>query len=153
MPTTTHSRSLHIDAPVATVFDYVKDPHNFYDVISEVPGSGLVSHMKAELTDVSMTPDGGVGTTYAFRGKLFIFNLDAVLTREDFAVNERIVDHSNRGVTWTSTFEPDETGTTYTLACSMSAKVPLMDKVEDLSWHGDRDLDQMLGRFKEVIEG
>ncbi len=29
MSTTTHTRSMHIDAPVATVFDYIKDPHHF----------------------------------------------------------------------------------------------------------------------------
>lgn len=154
MSTTTHTRSIHVDAPVETVFDHVKDPHSFYAVMSEFPGSRLVGHIKAELTDVSLTPDGGLGSTWSFNGALFIFHYDATFTREEYVPNERIVDrNADAGTSWTFTVEPDETGTTLGMSFTMSSKVPLLDKVEDrLSWDGDGDLDTMLTMFKKAIE-
>ncbi len=154
MSTTTHTRSVHIDAPVEKVFDYVKDPHHFFAVMSEAPGSRLTGHVKGELTGVEMAPDGGVGSTWSFKGALFIYHFDAVLTRTEFTPNERIVDdNSDAGATWTSTFEPDGTGTSFTLAFTTSSKLPLVDKAVDaLSWKGDHDLDAMLGSFKKAIE-
>jgi hypothetical protein len=49
--------------------------------------------------------------------------------------------------------EPDQTGTTLSLAFEWSTKVPLVDKAVDrVAWNGDRDLDTMLAHFKEAIE-
>jgi hypothetical protein len=154
MSTTTHTRSIHVDAPVAKVFDYVKDPRNFYTVISEFHGSRLTGRMKAELTDVSMTPDGGLGSTWSFTGTLFIFHLDATFTREEYVPNERIVDrNADAGTAWTFTVKPDETGTTLGMSFAISSRVPLLDKAEDVvSWNGDSDLDTMLTLFKTAIE-
>jgi len=154
MSETTHTRSIHIDAPVEQVFDYVKDPHHFHAVMNGAPGSRATGHVKAELTDVSMTPDDGVGSTWSFKGALFIFHFDATLTREEYVTNQRIVD-SNRsaGATWTCTFEPDETGTTFSLGFTMSTTLPLIDKAADwLSWDANRDLDAMLAAWKQAIE-
>lgn len=144
MTTTTHKRSVHIDAAVATVFDYVKDPHHFYDAFPDEQGTTL--------TDVTLTPEGVV-STYAWKGKMFIFHHEGVMTREDYIPNERIVDHSSTGPVWTYTFEPDPTGTTLSLAIEYSTKVPLMDKVIDrVVWNGGRDLDTMLANMKKAIE-
>ncbi len=144
MTITTHKRSLHIDAPVERVFDYVQDPQHFYDAFPE-------SH--AMLTDVMSTPDGVV-STYAWTGRLmFFFHIDGIMTREGYIPNERIVDRSSTGPVWTYTFEPDPTGTTLSLAFEYSSKVPLADKVVDrLAWNGDRDLDSILANFKKAIE-
>lgn len=154
MSETTHTRSIHIDAPVEQVFDYVKDPHNFYAVMNEVPGSRATGHVEAELTDVSMTPDGGVGSTWSCKGALFIFHFDANLTREEYVTNQRIVDSNHSaGATWTCTFEPDETGTTFSLGFTTSTKLPLIEKAADwLSWDANRDLDAMLAAWKKAIE-
>ena len=38
------------------------------------------------------------------------------MTREEYVPNERFVDHANTGGVWTFTFEPDETGTTLSVA-------------------------------------
>lgn len=122
MSTTTHTCSIYVDAPVEKVLDCVKPPHSFFETMSEEPASRVTGRLKAELTDVAMTPDGGVGTTWSFRPSFFTFRFDAVLTWKEFALDERIVDHSDRGVTWTSTFAPDDTGTTFTLACAVSTK-------------------------------
>lgn len=154
MSTTTHTRSVHIDAPVEKAFDHVKDPHNFYAVMSEFPGSRLTGYIKAELTDVTMTPDGGLGSTWSFTGELFVFHFDATFTRDEYVPNERIVDrNTDDDTSWTFTFEPDETGTTMGMAFGFSSRVPLLGEVEDrIYWDGDRDLDTMLALFKKAIE-
>ena len=154
MSTTTHTRSTHIDAPADKVFEHVKDPRNFYAAISQVPGSRLTGHVKAELTDVSLAPDGGLGSTWSFRGALFIFHFDAVFTREEYVPSEQFVDrNAEAGTSWTFTVAPDDTGATLGMGFAMSSKVPLLDKIEDrLSWDGDGDLDSMLAQLKQAIE-
>ncbi len=144
MTTTTHKRSVHIDAAVEKVFDYVKDPRHFF--------GAFFDRERSTLTDVTMTPEG-VGSTYAWKSALLVFHLSGVMTREEYILNERIVDRSSTGPVWTWTFEPDPTGTTLTLACEYSTKVPLMDKVVDLvAWNGDRDIDTILANLKKAIE-
>jgi hypothetical protein len=153
MSTTTHTRSIHVDAPVAKVFDHVKDPHH-YTVMGEFHGSRLTGHMKAEFTDVTMTADGGLGSTWSFTGTLFGFHQDATFTRDEYVPNERIVDrNADAGTAWTFTVEPDETGTTLGMGFAISSRVPLLAKAEDVvSWDVDRDLDTMLTLFKKAIE-
>ncbi|HYN28778.1 MAG TPA: SRPBCC family protein [Dermatophilaceae bacterium] len=146
MTTITHQRSTHIDAPVETVFDYVEDPHHFFAAMA--PMTGASSHF----TNVTVTPEG-VGSTYEWSDRMFLFPIHGVTTREEYVPNERIVDHSSTGPTWTFTFEPDPTGTTLTLAYEYSLKVPLVGKAVDaLAWNGDRDIDAMLAYYKREIE-
>jgi uncharacterized protein YndB with AHSA1/START domain len=109
MTTTTHKRTVHIDAAVQTVFDYVKDPRHF---LNAMPGSDPTH---SAITDVTLTPEG-VGTTYGWKGGMFGFHIHGVMTREEYVPNERIVDRSSTGPVWTFTFEPDPTGTTLSLA-------------------------------------
>ncbi len=145
MSTTTHVRSIHIDAPVETVFDYVKDPAHFYDAMPD--------RMRAKLRAVNVTPEG-VGTTYEWvAGHLAGFELVGVITRQEYVVNERIVDSSSTGPVWTWTLEPDGDGTRLTLAFEYSTKIPLMDKVVDaIAWRGDRDVDAMLAAIEDEVE-
>ncbi|HEU4512652.1 MAG TPA: SRPBCC family protein [Nocardioidaceae bacterium] len=147
MTTTTHKRSVHIDAPVEKVFDYVKDPRHFWDAFPQS------ARGHDTMTDVSLTPDAGVGSTYRWKGSMFIFHIEGVSTREEYIPNERFVDRSSTGPVWTFTFEPDPTGTTLSLAFEYSTKVPLMDKVVDrVAWNGDEDLDKMLANLKRATE-
>ncbi len=145
MSTTRHVGSIHIDAPADTVFDYVKEPAHFYDAMPE--------HMRARLKAVNVTPEG-VGTTYEWvLGHLAGFELVGVVTREEFVVNERIVDSSSTGPVWTWTLEPDGDDTTVTLTFEYSTKIPLMDKVIDaIGWRGDRDVDAILASIKDEVE-
>lgn len=146
MTTTTHRRSVHIDAPVEKVFDYVKDPQHFWDAFPESARGHDTMH------DISLTP-GGVGSTYRWKGSMFVFHMEGLVTREEYLTNERIVDRSSTGPVWTFSFEPDPIGTTLSLTFEYSSKVPLIDKVVDrVSWHGDRDLDTMLANLKKTIE-
>jgi hypothetical protein len=52
-----------------------------------------------------------------------------------------------------STFEPDETGTTLSVAFGWSTRVPLVGELADrIGWDGDKDLDLMLTNLKKAIE-
>jgi hypothetical protein len=145
MSTTRHVGSIHVDAPVETVFDYVKEPAHFYDAMPE--------RMRTRLKAVTVTPEG-VGTTYEWVfGHLAGFELVGVVTREESVVNERIVDSSSTGPVWTWTLEPDGDDTTVTLAFEYSTKIPLMDKVVDaIGWRGDRDVEAILASIKDEVE-
>ena len=145
MTTTRHAGSVHVDAPVETVFDYVKDPGHFYDAMPE--------KMRAKLKAVNVTPEG-VGTTYEWlQGHIAGFELVGVVTRQESVVNERIVDSSSTGPVWTWTFEPDGDGTSLTLAFEYSTKIPLVDKVVDaIAWRGDRDVNAILSAIEDKVE-
>jgi uncharacterized protein YndB with AHSA1/START domain len=142
-----HQRSVHIDAPVKKVFNYVKDPHHFFEAFPEDDRR----HMA--LAEVNLTP-AGVGSTFTMMGRVFLlFHMEWVMTREEYTANQRIVDHANVGGVWDYTFEPDETGTTLSLGFGWSSKVPFVGEVIDrVSWDGDRDLDRMLANLKTAIE-
>lgn len=152
MSSTTHKRDVHIEAPVERVFDHVKVPENFLAAMLQAEGKEP-DDPAAHLTKVSLAKDGGVGSTYEAVYRVFLFTMHIVGTRTEYVPNERIVDHMSTGVTWTYTTAPDETGTLLSLACEVSSKVPLVDKVEDaLFWKGDRDLDKFLAAYKHAIE-
>jgi len=151
---TTHQRSIHIDAPVEKVFDYLEDPDTTYAVISETPASRIDRLVQGELTDATMTPGGGVGTTWSFTARLSIFHVDATYIREEYVPNKRIVDRNpdaRCGVAFD--FKPDATGTTLTMAWLDSSRVPLLTTLWDrIYWDGDHDLDAMLRSVKNAVE-
>ncbi|MFC6288235.1 SRPBCC family protein [Nocardioides sp. GCM10027113] len=142
-----HRRSVHIDAPVDKVFDYVKVPENF------LMGFGEDMRRHSALAEVHLTPDG-LGSTFRMMGRMFLlFHMEWVFTREEFVPNERIVDHANLGGVWTHTFAPDDTGTTYSLAFGWAGPATWLGEMADrFSWNGDEDLDAMLARVKEAVE-
>jgi hypothetical protein len=87
-------------------------------------------------------------------GRMFLFfHMEWTITREEYVPNERIVDHANLGGVWTYTFEPDETGTTLSVAFGWSSTVPYLAELMDRTWEGDSDLDEMLATLKKQIEG
>lgn len=146
MTTTKHKKSVHVDAPVEKVFDYVKDPAHFY---AAMPAG---KHEKNVLGNVKVAPEG-VGTTYEWTAREFGIKVSGVMTREEYVVNERIVDRSSTGPIWTWTFEPDGAGTTLTLAYEYSTRIPLVDKVVDkIAWNADEYLETMLAVYKEAVE-
>jgi len=147
MTTTTHKKSVHVDAPVEKVFDYVKDLAHF---AAAMPAG---KHGENVLGETKVTPEG-VGTTSKWTSREFgIKVMSGVMTREEFVVNERIVDKSSTGPIWTWTFEPDGAGTTLTLAYEYSTRIPHVDQVVDkIAWNADKDLETMLAVYKEAVE-
>jgi carbon monoxide dehydrogenase subunit G len=53
MTTTTHKRTVHIDAAVETVFDYVKDPRHF---LNAMPGSDPIHNAITDVTTALKFP-------------------------------------------------------------------------------------------------
>lgn len=144
-----HERSMHVDAPVATVFDYVKDAENFFNAFPEKDRA----HMA--LVEKNETPEG-VGSTYRLMGRMFLlFHMEWTLTRQEFVPNQRIVDVAKIGGTWIYTFEPDGTGTKLTIGFGWSDAWPkLAAEVADrVGWNGDEDLDAILVNLRKAIEG
>jgi hypothetical protein len=96
----------------------------------------------------------GVGSTFRLMGRMFLlFHMEWVLTREEYVPNERIVDHANLGGAWIYTFEPDDAGTTLSMAFGWSSTIPFVGEVADrVGWNGDRDLDLVLANIKKAIE-
>lgn len=152
--TITHQRSIHIDAPVEKVFDYLKNPHRTYTVISQTPTSRIDRHVTGQLTDATMTRGCGVGTTYTFRSTLLGMHADATYTRQQFLPNQRIVDGNvNAGTTVTFGVEPDATGTTLSLTYATSTRFPLLSRLWDrLYWDADHDIDAMLHSIRSAVE-
>jgi hypothetical protein len=148
MSTELHKRSIHIEAPVDKVFDYIREPRHYWEAF----GEDFRRHMA--IAEVTMAPDGGVGSTVRLMGRMFLlFHMEWTLTREEFVLNERIVDHANTGGVWTLTVEPDESGTTLSAAFGWSSKVPFVGEVMDrFGWDGDSDLDLVLANLKKAIE-
>ena len=86
MTTGKHTHTIRIDAPVEKVFAYLEDPAHF---VAAAPWESHGTH--ATVAAVDRTPDGVV-TSYETRfgqsGKRY------QMTRAEYVVNERIVDHT-----------------------------------------------------------
>lgn len=138
MASSKHTHSIHIDAPVEKVFHYVEDPEHF------------VAHMSngATVGAVERTPDGVV-TSYQTKYRELGMHLTADFTREEYVVNKRIGDRSSLGVVFAFSFEPDDTGTTLTLAWDASTLMKMLDAV---FFHGDKDVEAELAPLKREIE-
>jgi uncharacterized protein YndB with AHSA1/START domain len=102
----TYRRSLHIEAPVETVFDLFADPRNFREVAPE----GI------DYTAVHRTAEG-LGTHYTWSAKLAGLTMEGLDVFTEFVPNQRIVDWSSSALegTWTYTFQPDGSGTRLTV--------------------------------------
>jgi Polyketide cyclase / dehydrase and lipid transport len=139
MTSNKHTHSIHIDAPVKKVFYYLEDPAHF---IAGMPWESHGTHATAGA--VHRTPEGVVAS---YENKLG--GKDYVFTREEYVVNERIVDHSSLGVVFTWTFEPDATGTTLTGTWDASTLMKLLDAV---FFHSDKDAERAMATFKREVE-
>ncbi|MGZ8760717.1 MAG: hypothetical protein ACXWXV_09085 [Aeromicrobium sp.] len=67
--------------------------------------------------------------TYECKYRELGMHLTAVFTREEYVVNERIVDHSSLGVVFTFSVEADDTGTTLTASWNASKLMKMLDAV------------------------
>ena len=144
MTTTTHTKNVHVDAPVEKVFEYVEDPVHVF--------GAMPSREHFELRRVTMAPEG-IGTTYEWVGHELGLRLYGTNTREQYVPNRRIVDSAAAGPVWTWTLEPEGTGTILTLCYEFSTLLPLMDHVvASIAWHADEDVQQTVATIKERVE-
>ena len=141
----THSRTIHVDAPVEKVFDQVKDLGHFMAAMRALGEDVTV-------VNVSTTPEG-VGSKGEWKDRVLGIPITATLTCEECVTNERIVHRSSTGPVWTLTVEPDETGTTLGLAFEYHSKMPFFATfVDHVMWDPDRDLDRLLANLEAQVE-
>ena len=100
-------RTIHLDAPVETVFELFRDPGNW----QQFAATGLA------YKNVILTRDG-LGTTYEWVAKVAGIPITGFNVFTEFVPNRRITDRCSRAFegTWTYTFEPDGSGTRLTYA-------------------------------------
>ncbi len=99
-------RSIHIEAPVEKVFDFVRDPKN-------VP-KGMT--MPYKIKDIKLT-DGGVGSYYSWEFHIAGLPIEGFEVYTEFIPNQRITERSSQSIfgTFTSTFEPEGSGMKLTM--------------------------------------
>jgi uncharacterized protein YndB with AHSA1/START domain len=140
MTSAKHTHTVHIDAPVEKVFAYVADPK----VLMET----YAGNSQAEVVKVNHDADGVV-TSYEVRYRELGMHLTAVLTREEYVVNERITEHSSMGPVWTISVAPEGTGTALILTWDASRLMKLIDAV---FFHSDRDFESVFASIKRDVE-
>ncbi len=117
-------QSYYIDAPVATVFDYLKDPTKSNDLVS----------FDMEMRELKMTEEG-TGTYTSWRTKIAGIPVEGFDVVTDFVPNKHITEKSSNAMvgTWDYTFEPEGSGTKLTMehhSRSVWALPPLRNLVD-----------------------
>ncbi len=102
-----YTRSITINAPVATVFAITKDPQKW---MGTYPGM--------EVWDVKATPEG-VGTTFRWAGKLLgVIPFTGTHECLEYIPDQRFVSKSSAGPVFAWTFKPVDAGTELTMHVS-----------------------------------
>ncbi len=140
MATEKHMRSIHIDAPVETVFRHIEDPAHFI--------AAMAASHHARLGGVDRTPEGVV-THYQCIYRELGHEMKAIFTRDQYVVNERIVDRSSAGPIHMLAVETDPTGTTLSYAWEAPRWMKMLDA---LLAHSDKDVENALTFFKHEVE-
>lgn len=142
--TTRHS--IHIDAPVEKVFDFVKDPVNFHEL-------GQRHTPPLEIKDVNQTAEG-VGSYYGWVARSRGLRLEGFCVYTEFIPNRRITERSSLAADgdWTYLFEPEGSGTKLTTeshARSLWRIPPFRGLAERLH---SRNAEQLLPELKARME-
>lgn len=137
-------RSIHIEAPVAKVFDFVKDPRN-------VP-AGIT--LPFEVKDVKLTHEG-VGSYYSWVIRVAGFPVEGFDVYTEYVPNQRITDRSSFSMArdFAYSFEPDGSGMKLTMETGHGSfwRFPPFRQLVDL---GQSMLsDRFLSALKAQMEG
>lgn len=140
----TLTRSITIDAPVDTVFDFALDI------------SRLWAWKDVALTDVDIKPDG-VGTSARMYTHVLAFHLEGGVEYTEVVPGQRIVAQVHffgEKPTWTFTFEPVDGTTSVTAVGEWSVKVPVVGKpIEGMMVKEHASgLEAMLANLKTQVE-
>jgi uncharacterized protein YndB with AHSA1/START domain len=141
----TLTRSITIDAPVETVFDYALDIRNLW----VIPDVGLA--------DVDQKPEG-VGSTARvfahFLGIHFSMKLEILEVVRPDKIVLKITSNTPDRPLWTLTFEPAEDGTKLTMLGEWHINVPgVGGPMEDMQARSHKVVvDGILANLKEKVE-
>ena len=120
----TYHQSMHIDAPVTEVFDFFKDPNNW---ARQAPQG-------VQFQGIRLTQDG-LGTHYTWVAKIAGVSVEGFNVFTEFIPNQRITDRSSSSLegTWRYYFEPDGSGTKFTVENQVGSfwRLPLLEPLLD----------------------
>lgn len=143
---TTLTRSVTIDAPVGTVFEYALDVSRLWKV------------KDVALTEVDIRPDG-VGTSARMYTHILALHVEGGIEYTEVVPDERIVAQVVDFMvvdepTWTFTFKPVKGGTKVTATGEWVVKVPVLGKrIESMMAKGHEPmLDKLLANLKTQVE-
>ena len=150
MSTTTVSKSIQIDAPVEKVFDFIANPHTFYQA--------WPFDWDYTISDEAKAPDGSVMSfkvTWSIPIGRLHYDSQFTIIRKEYVPNERLVQEAPM-VLDSYIFEPSGDGTLLTNTTEVSSRVPLLDKAGILiTTRGegmDRVTEEFLAKVKEFLE-
>ena len=137
-------RSIHIEAPVEKVFDFVKDPRTVPEGIA----------MPYEVKDVKLTEEG-VGTYYNWASKTPGLRFEGFGVYTEFIPNQRITDRSSWSVfgDFITSFEPEGSGMKLTMATRHRSfwRIPPLRQLAD--WGQSMASERFLSALKAQMEG
>ncbi len=137
-------RSIHIEAPVEKVFEFVKDPRN-------VP-QGITAPY--EVKDVKQT-DEGVGSYYSWVFRIAGLPVEGFEVYTEFIPNQRITERSSQSFfgTFIWTFEPEGSGMKMTIESRPGSfwRLPPFRQLAD--WGKTMTGERWLSALKAQMEG
>ena len=136
-------RSIHIEAPVEKVFDFVKDPRNVPEGVT----------LPYEVKDVRLTEEG-VGTYYSWAIKTPGRRFEGFDVYTEFIPNRRITDKCSAPLAgdWTYSFEPEGSGMKLTAESHHRSfwRIPLLRQLVD--WGKSMGSERLLSALKAQME-
>lgn len=136
-------RSIHIEAPVETVFDSFKDPARFWDL----------QPFGTKLDEVKVTEDGA-GTYYSWHAKILGLPIRGFDVLTDVVPNKHMTDRCSNALvgTWDMDFEPEGSGTKVTMEHRSESfwRISPLRNMIDLAT--DRPTGSFMTRVKDAIE-
>jgi uncharacterized protein YndB with AHSA1/START domain len=137
-------RSITVDAPVSTVFDFALDIGQLW------------KWKDVALTDIDIKPDG-VGTSARMYTHLLGFHLEGGVEYTEVVPGQRIVAQVHffaEKPTWTFTFDATDGGTVVTAEGEWNVKVPVVGKPIEGMMVKEHEpyLEAMLANLKTQVE-
>ncbi len=136
-------RSIHIEAPVETVFGSFMDPARFWDLMP----------IHTHLDDVKVTKEG-VGTYTSWHGKFAGMPFRGFDVYTDVVPQRHITERSSNTMagTWNYDFEREGSGTKLTMEHHPESfwRAPLLSNVMEMVT--ERMTDTVMARLKDAIE-
>lgn len=139
----TYRQSIHIEAPVANVFDFFKDPNNWREMEPE----------QVTFKDVRVTREG-TGTHYSWAAKIAGLPVEGFDVFTEFIPNQRITDRSSSSLegTWTYLFEPDGSGTRLTVENRVRSLWRILPLERLLDWLAAKTHEPRFARLTAMLE-
>ncbi|MCE0488414.1 SRPBCC family protein [Ornithinimicrobium sediminis] len=135
-----HQRSIHVDAPVERVFEYLADPGHFV--------AGMAADHHASVVAVNRAQDGSV-VSFDVKYREMGRDKRMVMTAEQHVPNRRIAYRSSAGPLHVFTLEPDTEGTTLSYGWDGPRLLKMLDAVFA---HTNTDVEGALAIHKKGIE-